>query len=197
MDIFGMAVQLFFMFDPVGNIPVVTGLIKDYTPKRQRMIIVRESLFALGVTVLFMVFGEHIMKALDIRQESMGMTGGVILFLIGLKMSMGSGSVADEADGDREPFVVPIAVPFIAGPGIMAMVMVMGGDPARLSGSIVALFAAWLASTVVLLLGQFLVKFLGGRAMEAIQKLMGLALTAMAVNMFMAGFKSFMSFPVK
>ncbi len=192
MDIIGVAVSLYFMLDPIGNIPIVTGLIKDYTPKRQRLIIVRESLFALGLTVIFLFFGKHILLAMGVQQEAMSMTGGVILFLIGIKMSMTSAEVAGENLADKEPFVVPIAIPFIAGPGVLAMVMVMGSEVEALSASLAALALAWLGSTVTLLVGQLLMKFLGSRAMEAIQKLMGLALTAMAVQMFMSGFRTFM-----
>ncbi|MCQ2736152.1 MAG: MarC family protein [bacterium] len=199
MDIVGMAIQLYFMMDPLGNIPLVVALIRNYPPKKQRMIILRESLFAFGVSLLFMLFGTQIMSAIDVQEESMKMTGGVILFIIGLKMSMESPSGQEEEAAQTEPFLVPIAVPFIAGPGVMAMVTVLGaeGKNTTITGAVLALVIAWVAGTLTLLLGQYISKFLGSKAMEAIQKLMGLALTAMAVNMFMVGFKSFMHSPVK
>lgn len=199
MDIVGMAIQLYFMMDPLGNIPLVVAMIRNYPPKKQRMIILRESLFAFVVSLLFMLFGTQIMSAIDVQEESMKMTGGVILFIIGLKMSMESPSGQEEEAAQTEPFLVPIAVPFIAGPGLMAMVTVLGaeGKNTTITGAVLALVIAWVAGTLTLLLGQYISKFLGSKAMEAIQKLMGLALTAMAVNMFMVGFKSFMHSPIK
>lgn len=192
MDILGMAVSLFFMLDPIGNLPLIFGIIKDCTPKRQRMIILRESLFALVLMVAFLFFGKHILNALGIEQQAMSMTGGVILFLIGIKMSMSSPSKNDDTLEEKEPLVVPIAIPFIAGPGVLAMVMLMGNNVMTLSEAILALISAWTASTLLLLAGQFVIKLLGNRAMEAIQRLMGLALTAMAVQMFMTGLKMFL-----
>lgn len=190
--IWGLAISLFFMLDPVGNIPVIISLTKDMTRSRQRVIIIRESLIALGIMFLFLFFGRNLLDSIGVEQQALSMAGGAVLFLIGLRMSFSS---EDEVivSSEKEPLVVPIAVPFIAGPGVLAMIMLMAaqhsGTPLINSA---ALVLAWIGSTIILLIGQLLLKFLGNRGMEAMQKLMGLVLTAMAVQMFMTGFKLFM-----
>ena len=191
--ILGVAISLLFMLDPIGNIPVVIALTRDLTRSRQRWIIIRESLFALALMLIFLFFGKDILRAIGVQTQALSMTGGVVLFLIGLQMSFPHSQEAMQLASDKEPFVVPIAIPFIAGPGVLAMLMLMNAK-ANLSiyGNIAALFIAWFVSTIVLLIGQLMMKFLGNKGMDAVQRLMGLTLTAMAVQMFMHGFKEFM-----
>ena len=195
MDIVGMIVSIFCMFDPVGNIPIVMPLVKDCTPKRQKIVILRECSIALCVILLFLFLGKHILNGLGIEQEALAMTGGVILFLIGLDMSMSNKKPEDEVttNDDNEPFIVPIAIPLIAGPGVLSMIMVMSTEAKSVWHVIIALLVAWTVNVIILLFGQFVAKYLGHRAMEALQRLMGLALTAISVQMFMNGFRIFMS----
>ena len=192
--ILGVAISLFFMLDPIGNVPIFTGLVKDFTPARRRFIMIRESLIALLLMLIFMFFGKTILRALGIEQQALSMTGGVVLFLIGIKMSMASsGETVSSYNSENEPFVVPIAIPFIAGPGVLAMLMLLNAKGSLpVWSNLLAVFIAWLGSTIVLILGQSLMKLLGNKGMDAVQRLMGLALTAMAVQMFMTGFREFM-----
>ncbi len=192
--VLGVAISLFFMLDPIGNVPVITALVKNFTPGRQRAIIIRESIVALFLMLLFLFFGKNIIAAIGVEQQALSMTGGVVLFLIGIRMSFSS---SDESisgyDSETEPFIVPIAIPFIAGPGVLAMLMLMMAKGVlTIWENLLALFIAWLATVVILVVGQILMKFLGPKGMDACQRLMGLALTAMAVQMFMNGFREFM-----
>ncbi len=192
--ILGTAISLFFMLDPIGNIPLILALIGNHTRSRQRWIILRESVVALLLMFVFLFFGRHILSAIGVQQQALSMTGGVVLFLIGLRMSLVHNEKDSEQPEEREdPFVVPIAIPFIAGPGVLAMVMLMTAKAnMTVWGNLAALIIAWLASTLTLLIGQIMIKFLGKKGMDALQRLMGLTLTAMAVQMFMTGFKEFM-----
>ena len=193
-SILGVAISLFFMLDPIGNVPVLTGFVKDFTPVRKRFIMIRESLFALVLMLLFLFFGKHILGAIGVEQQALSMTGGVVLFLIGLRMSMPKeGEPSTAYSPENEPFIVPIAVPFIAGPGVLAMLMLLTAKGALpIWGNFIAVLTAWAGSTIVLVIGQSLMKHLGNKGMDACQRLMGLVLTAMAVQMFMNGFREFM-----
>lgn len=193
-NIWAVAISLFFMLDPIGNVPVLTGFVKNFTPARRHFIMVRESLFALALMLLFLFFGKHILGAIGVEQQALSMTGGVVLFLIGLRMSMPQeGETTTSYSSENEPFVVPIAVPFIAGPGVLAMLMLLTAKGALpIWENLLAVLMAWAGSTIVLVVGQSLMKRLGNKGMDACQRLMGLVLTAMAVQMFMNGFREFM-----
>ena len=121
------------------------------------------------------------------------MTGGVILFLIGLRMSFpAKDDGPEEFDTSKEPLLVPLAIPLIAGPGVLGLVMLTAKRAQNIVGSLEALLIAWAACTIILLSSSVMARIMGSRGMEACQRLMGLALTGMAVQMFMSGFKTFM-----
>jgi multiple antibiotic resistance protein len=184
---------LFLVLDPVGNVPIVVAMLKKYDRARQRQIILRESLFALAVMIVFLLFGPAILRAMGVGQNALSMTGGVVLFLIGLHMSFPSKEgILGEMDQDKEPLLVPLAIPLIAGPGVLGMVMLTAQRADNLRECLAALLCAWAGSTLILYLSSAFSRVLGRRGMEACQRLMGLALTAMAVQMFMTGFKVFM-----
>ena len=126
MTITAAALLLFFILDPLGNIPVFLGLLKDVPAARQRRILMRELLIALGVLMLFLWGGQYALELMHLRQESVSIAGGIVLFLIGLRMIFPSpeGVMGDVPGG--EPFIVPLAIPMIAGPSGMAAVMLLG-----------------------------------------------------------------------
>ncbi|NNF58580.1 MAG: NAAT family transporter [Rhodothermaceae bacterium] len=179
---------LFLVMDPAGNVPVFLAALKPVAPGRRRLVIVRELLIALGVLVLFLFAGPTVLGALGISEQALSIAGGIILFLIALRMIFpGQGGPAgDEIEG--EPFVVPLAIPLLAGPSAMASVMlVMSTDPTRWPTWLAALLLAWTTSAVILLLANRLSRFFGRRGLIAIERLMGMILTAVAVEMFMRG----------
>ncbi|HNV85289.1 MAG TPA: MarC family protein, partial [Arenimonas sp.] len=123
MTTLSAALLLFLILDPLGNIPVFLSLLKPLPPKRQRIVLIRELLIALGVLFLFLWAGRYVLEAMHLRQESVSIAGGIVLFLIGLKMIFPSpeGMFGDTPGG--EPFIVPMAIPLVAGPSGMAAVM--------------------------------------------------------------------------
>jgi len=191
--LWSVIVSLFLVIDPFGNVPIVVTMLKNLDEKRRFWVIIRESVFALIAMTVFLFFGPTILLLMDVGQPSMGMAGGVVLFLIGLHMSFPErGGIMGSNEVSKEPFLVPLAIPLIAGPGTLGMVMVTYIRVHNYLESFVALMAAWIASTAILLLSGTVSRIMGQKGLEACQRLMGLALTAMAVNMFMTGFKTFM-----
>lgn len=193
MTIISAALLLFFILDPLGNIPVLLGLLKDVPERRQRRILARELLIALLVLMLFLWGGQHVLGIMHLRQESVSIAGGIVLFLIGLRMIFPTAEgVMGELPGG-EPFIVPVAIPMIAGPSGMAAVMLLGSQqPGRMWEWMLALTVAWGATAVILLCSTWLQKLLGTRVLTAVERLMGMVIVAISVQMFLDGIAAYM-----
>jgi multiple antibiotic resistance protein len=193
MTIAAAALLLFLILDPLGNIPVFLSLLKDLPPARQRRVLARELLIALGVLMLFLWGGQYLLELMHLRQESVSIAGGIILFLIGLRMIFPprEGIMGEMPEG--EPFIVPIAIPMIAGPSGMAAVMLLGSqEPGRMGDWMLALVLAWAATAAILFLAPTLQKLLGNRVLTALERLMGMVIVAISVQMLMDGIVAFL-----
>ncbi len=193
MTVAAAALLLFLILDPLGNVPVVLSLLRPLTPQRQRLVMARELLIALGVLLLFLWFGQYALELMHLRQESVSIAGGIVLFLIGIRMIFptAEGVMGELPDG--EPFIVPVAIPMIAGPSGMAAVMLMGSqEPDRMAEWSLALFIAWLATAVILMSATLLYKWLGQRVLTAVERLMGMLLVALSVQMFLDGLTAYL-----
>lgn len=190
MSVASSATVLLFVMDPFGNMPLVVSLLKDVDPVRRRRIIVRELLIALGVLALFLVAGEAILRFLGLQPESVTIAGGIVLGVIGLRMIFprpDAGPAGTTPGG--EPFIVPLAVPLIAGPSAMATVILMAKTNGVLHGA-GAVAIAWVATAVVLLASPLLFKLLRKRGLEAVERLMGMLLIMIAAEMVLTGLGS-------
>jgi len=194
MDIISAATLLFLVMDPLGNVPVFLSVLDDVAPERRTRVLVRELLLALVVLVLFLFFGQYVLGFLQLSEHSIRIAGGIILFLIALKMVFPVARSAHAAeDIDGEPLLVPLAIPFVAGPSAMAVVMLLAtNDPSRMTDWLLALFAAWLLSSIILVSATGLKKFLGRRGLIAMERLMGMLLIAIAVQMLLEGISAYM-----
>lgn len=187
------ALLLFLVLDPFGNTPVVAVLLRGISARRRRRIVSRECLIAYGVLLVFLFFGQRLMGLLQLSQPSLGLSGGVVLFLIALRMIFPApGGIFGDAGSGGEPLIVPLAVPAVAGPSAMTMVMLLASrEPGRLFDWTAALTLAMALNTVVLLAAARLVELLGDRVMTALARLMGFVLSILAVEMFLQGLRDF------
>ena len=193
MTIASVALLLFLILDPLGNIPVFLSLLRGIPPHRQRRILARELLIALAVLMLFLWGGRYALDAMHLRQESVSIAGGIVLFLIGIRMIFPppEGLMGELPDG--EPFIVPMAIPMIAGPSGMAAVMLISSqEPARMGEWSLALFLAWAVTAAILFSATYLYKWLGQRALIAIERLLGMLLVAISVQMFLDGLATYL-----
>ncbi len=194
MTIAAAAILLFLILDPLGNIPVFLSLLKGLPPARQRKVLVRELLIALGVLMLFLWGGQYALEAMHLRQESVAIAGGIVLFLIGLRMIFPprEGLMGEVPDG--EPFIVPMAIPLIAGPSGMAAVMLLGSqEPDRMGDWMLALTIAWGATAAILFSATYLQKLLGTRVLVAMERLMGMVIVAISVQMLLDGIARYLA----
>lgn len=194
MSTLSAAILLFMILDPLGNVPIFLSLLKPLPPARRRVVLARELLIALAVLMGFLWGGQYILAAMHLRQESVSIAGGIVLFLIGLRMIFPSPEGVFGETPDGEPFIVPMAIPLIAGPSGMAAVMLMSNsEPGRMGDFSLALLLAWLATAVILFSATALYRLLGRRALAAIERLMGMLLVALSVQMFLDGVATYLS----
>ncbi len=193
MTLFSAAVLLFLVLDPFGNIPFFIAALQNVPRERHKRVIVRELVIALLVLVVFLFAGEHILRALQISEPALRAAGGTVLFLIAIRMVFPrpGASVGEELAG--EPFIVPLAIPYVAGPSALASVLlIMNQEPDRWPEWLGALVLAWLLTGFIILASSALAKRLGKRVLIAIERLMGMLLVALAIQMLMTGIRQFM-----
>jgi len=188
MTTFSAAVLLFFVMDPLGNIPLFLAALTPVEPARRFRVAARELLIAYGLLVLFLVAGRSMLATLGISEPALTIAGGIVLFLIALKMVFpgAHGPLDEETAG--EPLIVPLAIPYVAGPSALATVLLLASQaPERRADWFVAITVAWGASAAILLSGSRLAILLGTRGLTAIERLMGMVLVASAVQMVLDG----------
>ncbi len=192
MDILSAATMLFLIMDPLGNLPIVLSILKHIDPKRRRIVLIRELLFALLILMLFLFAGQSIMDFLHVQPETLSISGGIILFIIAIKMIFPSaGSITGLAAGE-EPFIVPLATPLIAGPTVIATLLLLSSqNPSQLLELSAAVMLAWGGTFIILLFNGFFHKILGERGLKAIERLMGLLLVMISTQMFLDGIKAY------
>jgi multiple antibiotic resistance protein len=191
MDVLSAVVTLFLVMDPLGNVPLFLSVLKTVPPPRRRRVLVREILIAYAVLVAFLLLGRWLLRFLGLQPEAVSIAGGIVLFLIALRMIFpGQGSPSGETL-EGEPFVVPLAIPLVAGPSALATLLLLQSSPAAsLEGLMVALTVAWGFSAVILLSSTSLNRVLGERGLIAMERLMGMLLVMVAVQMLLNGLRT-------
>jgi multiple antibiotic resistance protein len=192
MKMLAMAFSLFLLMDSIGNIPLFIAILKDIPRKRQLQIIFREMVIALVVMILFNFLGDYLLNALQVTQYTVLISGGIILFLIALKMIFPAKESEQPSQIDKEPFIVPLAIPLVAGPAVLAAIILYSRQETGSLSSVLAIIAAWIVTTLILLSSTFLNKIMGPRGIIACERLMGLVLTMIAIQMFLEGLAQFL-----
>ena len=183
--------------DPLGNIPLFMTTLKKVEATRQRFVVIRELLIALGVLISFLFLGQYLLQLLHLSETALTTAGGIILMIIALKMIFprADSSLHEEVEG--EPFIVPLAIPYVAGPSAMATaLLLMSSEPGRWPEWLLAVFIAWLASAVIIYFSSYFARFLGEKGLVAIERLMGMLLITVAVQMLLNGIGQFVGRPV-
>jgi chaperonin GroEL len=191
-EIASVAVTLFFIMDPLGNVPVFNAILSKFDSTRRRRIMARELVLALLILFLFLFTGNAILGFLGLGQPSLSIAGGVLLFIISLRMIFPRTASHDEIEGAEDPFLVPLAVPMIAGPSTIAILLLLSSSqPDRMMEWSISLGLAWLVTTVLLVASPFLMRVLGTRGARALERLMGMILIILATQMLLNGIRDF------
>ncbi|MDB9865535.1 MarC family protein [Candidatus Thioglobus sp.] len=190
MTILAAILLLVIIMDPIGNVPVFLSILKNIPLERRRIIIIRELLIAFIILLFFMFVGRYLLQMLEIEQSSLGVTGGIILFIIAIRMIFPGTKPLFGHNATTEPLIVPLAVPMLAGPSaIAAVILFMAQEPNRWVEWTFVVFVACLISGVILVSSETLGRKLGNRALIAIERLMGIILVMVSVDFILDGIK--------
>ncbi len=178
---------LLLIMDPLGNIPLFLSVLKNVAPERRRTILIREIFFAYIVLLSFFFLGKYLLDLLSLQQETISIAGGIILFLIALRMIFPPerDMLADAPEG--EPFIVPLAIPLIAGPSTLAALLLLRSEPGRTTEVLLAMTIAWAVAAIILFSSTLFYRVLKQRGLIAMERLMGMLLVMVAVQMFLNG----------
>ena len=192
MTTLSAALLLFLVIDPLGNIPMFMTTLKKVDENRQRKVVVRELLIALVILVGFLFLGQYLLQLLHLSETALTTAGGIILLIIAIKMIFPSHNSGLQQDVEGEPFIVPLAIPYVAGPSAMATaLLMMSREPERWFDWLIAVFIAWLASALIIYFSSYFARFLGEKGLIAIERLMGMLLITVAVQMLLTGIAEF------
>lgn len=191
LTVSAMALMLFLMANPIGNIPIFVSLVKNFEFRHQRWILFRESLFSLVLAYFFLFLGEPFLNTILVESYSVSLSGGILVFLISINMifppqSEGAGTKISA----KEPFVVPISTPLITGGGCFALIMILAKQ-APLANVSLAILMAWIPVILIVTASVYLQKILGKRGLIATEQLMGMLLMMMAVGLISKGLHGF------
>lgn len=178
--------------DPIGNVPLFLQALRHCPPKRQRFILLREMIIALALIILFQYGGEALLSLLHIGSDALYISGAIILFLMAIQMVF-KNPIEEDDSNKEEPLIVPLAVPYIAGPAVLAEIMIFAVKETNNMKITWAIIGAWLPAVIILYFSSFLLRVLGKKGVSALEKLMGLILTMMAAQMFLTGMRIFLS----
>ena len=185
------AITLFFIMDPLGNVPIFLIVLERVAEHRRRYIILRELIIALIVMLLFLFAGPAMLRTLGISPEAVAIAGGLVLLIIAIRMIFplrGSSVMGDDDEDNGEPLLVPLAIPLLAGPSLLATLMLRANSGNILQHTLPALLLAWAASAVILLASPFLYRIFGNRGLKAMERLMGMVLICISVQMLLNAF---------
>jgi len=190
MKIFFNAITLLLIMDPLGNIPPFLSCLKHVQPDRRRKVLVREILFAYMVLLVFLFLGRYLLRVLSLQEETISIAGGIVLFLIALRMVFPTDHRGTETLAG-EPFLVPLAIPLVAGPSTLAALLLLQSSPNSTLQLWVSLTLAWAVTAMILLSSTIFYRLLKERGLIAVERLMGMLLVMLAVQMFINGVGKF------
>jgi multiple antibiotic resistance protein len=198
MTTLSAALLLFLVMDPLGNIPLFLTTLKKVDASRQRLVVVRELVAALVILVAFLFAGRFVLDLLHLTETALTTAGGLILMIIAVRMIFPSRDRSLKEDFEGEPFIVPLAIPYVAGPSAMATsLLMMSREPERWMDWLLALLIAWAASAVIIYFASYFARFLGEKGLIAIERLMGMLLVTVAVQMLLTGIGEFVAQSLK
>jgi multiple antibiotic resistance protein len=190
VDVLSAVVTLFLVMDPLGNVPLFLSVLNRVDPARRRRVLLREIAIAYVVLVMFLLAGRSLLRFLGLEPEAVGIAGGIVLFLIALRMIFPAQGTLSGEPLEGEPFVVPLAIPLVAGPSTLATLLLLESAAPSRGLLVLAVTMAWALSGAILLSSTFLFRVLGVRGLIAMERLMGMLLVMVAVQMLLDGVRA-------
>ncbi len=193
MDFFlSSVITLCLVMDPFGNIPLFISALKKVAPERRKAVLIRELAIALAISVAFLYLGKWFLRMFGIHSFSMSIAGGIILFIISMKLVFNNEEETHTNPKEEEPFIVPLAIPLVAGPAVLSIIMILSAQQPNKLITLAALLTASVINSAVLMLSSPFSNLLGKKGLTAIERLTGMILVLMSVDMVMGGISEFM-----
>lgn len=185
--IFQNVIIFIMIMDPFGNLPFFIATLRDESHNDFVKIVIRESTIALFIMLASIFLGKAFMSMMRVSNEHLQITGGIVLLIIGLKMIFSSLVPKGEEEIKKDPFIVPLAIPLICGPGLIALLTTLknSSPSATYPNILCATFIAWLIVTIILSLGKYLYRIVGNKGIDAMESLMGLLLTCLSISILL------------
>ncbi|BAP58481.1 putative MarC family transporter yhgN [Candidatus Tachikawaea gelatinosa] len=192
-QIISATILLLLIMDPLGNLPVFISMLKKINPKRRYIILTREMFIALILMLIFLFFGEKFLIFLNLKTEIVSISGGIILSLIAIKMIFPIIEEKISSSTKEEPFIVPLAIPLISGPSLLATLILLSHQYVKhIRYLVLALLIAWSITVCILLLSNFFLQFIGEKGVNALERLIGLILFMLSTQMILDGIKVYL-----
>ena len=191
MSIWSIALTLFLVANPIGNVPLIVPLIKDFDIERQKRILFRESCYSYLLVIFFVFLGEQFLQMIQIQQYAVSISGGVILFIVALNMIFSSMQLNGKEKKLQEPYIVPIATPLITGGGVLSTVMIYASKEQNELKMALAATVAWVFVTIFVVSSIYLMRLVGRSGLMAMQQLMGMILSMIATEIIVKGITLF------
>lgn len=191
MNLFTLTIILFLIMDPIGNISSFLTVLKGLPQERRKFVILREMLIALTAMLAFNFLGEHIFNILEISESTLHLASGAILLLVAIKILFPSTDSLRANLPAGEPFITPLAIPLIAGPSLLATIMLFAHMEPSMPTMFIAIIIAWVLAALVLLCGSRLQKLIGSNGLMACERLMGMVLIMIAIQRIAEGIQTF------
>lgn len=192
LSLLTIVLTLFLIMDPIGNISSFLTLMKGVDAKRVKFVIFREMLIALAAMLLFAFLGKYLFSFLELSQVSIRLVAGVILFLVSIKILFPSPSNLRANLPEGEPFITPLAIPLIAGPSLLATIMLYSNMESCQTIMWEGILIAWMIACIIFFLALFLFRILGKNGLVACERLMAMVLVMIAIQRFMEGLQLFL-----
>lgn len=186
-DLFHMSFLFLIVMDPLGNVPIFVSILKPFEPAKQRKIIIRELFIALGFMIIFLFFGQGFFRLLNVSDFSLQIAGGIILFIIAIRMIFANPRHETGGRTPTDPLIVPLAVPAVAGPAILATITLYGGTEENKLIVLLAILIAWVFLIPALLFSPYLKKLLGENGLTAVERLFGYLVVLISAQMTLNG----------
>jgi len=188
MELLSATGLLLLTTDPLGNVPNFISILQPVRADRRRAVVIRELFAALAIMLIFLVGGRQLTGVLGIRPEAISIAGAIVLFLVAIEMILpGRGKRGDAGGEESEPFIVPLATPLVAGPSTLATIILITSKPDGFFTCLWAILLSWAAVFVILLSAPLIMRFLRERGARAVERLMGMLLVMLSVQMFLNG----------
>jgi len=191
VSLLSIALTIFLVANPIGNIPGFIALLKDFPFERQKRILFRESIFSYFLAIAFLFAGEQFLEIIQIKEYTVSLSGGVLLVIVSLEMIFPPSLPTDKEHLPQEPFIVPIATPLITGGGVLSTILIYAAKVQNYPKIALAITIAWVFVIAIVVASAYLLKVLGRRGLLALEQLMGMVLLLIAVEILSGGIRLF------